>query len=253
MSRMPKDDLGLLDEIRRIFQRHRGRYGYRRVTLELKRNGFVVNHKRVQRMMVADNLRSTVRPKKYRSYVGEVGVAAPNLLDRKFTAPCADSKWLTDVTEFKVGQDKLYLSPILDVYNGEIVSYRIRRRPDLQLVTGMLDEALANRRTDGLLLHSDQGWHYRHPDYRSRLRGQGVTQSMSRRGNCLDNAQMESFFATLKSECFHGDTFKSVEDLEKTIHEYIDYYNNDRIQAKLKGLSPVEYRTQPFNKSALLN
>lgn len=190
------------------------------------------------------NLKSTVRPKKYRSYIGEVGIAAPNILDRKFHAEAPSRKWLTDVTEFRVGEKKLYLSPILDVYNGEIVSYQMHTRPDFTLVSKMLDRALRRRWKGQLLLHSDQGWHYRHPDYRQKLRENGITQSMSRKGNCLDNAQMESFFATLKCECFHGQQYTSIEELEQEIHRYIRYYNHERIQGKLKGLSPVEYRTQ---------
>lgn len=231
--------------IQRIQDTHKGRYGYRRVAATLRSAGQVVNGKKVQRLMAEMNLKCTVRAKKYRSYRGQAGLAAPNVLERKFEAEQPNQKWVTDVTEFKVGSEKLYLSPVLDLYNGEIVAYQLARRPQYALVGQMLEKALA-RVPDGAgpLLHSDQGWHYRCPKYRQRLEAAGVQQSMSRKGNCLDNAAMESFFGTLKSEFFYRKHFDSIATLWAGIEEYIRYYNHDRIKLKLNGLSPVAYRTQ---------
>lgn len=235
-------DEALLGIIRRIFERHKGRYGYRRVALALRREGHAVNHKRVQRLMVTGGLRSTVRPKRYRSYRGEEGRAAPNIVSRNFTAEAPFQTWFTDVTEFNVNGEKLYLSPLMDAFNGEIISFRTSRHPNYALVGEMLQGAVRDRECmEGLTVHSDQGWQYRHANFRGTLKRLGIRQSMSRKGNCLDNARMESFFATLKAECFHRHRFDSVESLDRCIREY---YNLERIQGKLKGLSPVEYRTQ---------
>ena len=172
-----------------------------------------------------------------------VGQIAPNLLERNFHAPRPNQKWVTDVTEFKVAQQKLYLSPVMDLYNSEIVAYEMAPRPCLSLVTNMLDKAFERvRHRPKLTLHSDQGWHYQHSQYRHMLSEQGLQQSMSRKGNCLDNAAMESFFGTLKSEFFHLNRFDSVEALKAGLDEYMRYYNHDRIKMKLNGMSPVNYR-----------
>jgi putative transposase len=217
------------------------------VTAAVRQLGKKVNHKTVQRLMGKLGLKSLVRSKKYRSYKSEVGQAAPHVLERKFDAACANQKWVTDVTEFKVCGEKLYLSPIMDLYNREIVAFETSRRPVFQLVGAMLKKALAKLKTgEQPILHSDQGWQYRMPAYQRALREKNVVQSMSRKGNCLDNAAMESFFAVLKSEFFHLNKFSSVDELESGLKKYIHYYNHDRIKLKLKGLSPVQYRTQPL-------
>ena len=184
-----------------------------------------------------------VRIKKYRSYKGEVGKIAPNLLNRDFHAENPNQKWVTDVTEFSLFGQKLYLSPILDLHDSYLVSYAISDRPVLNIVTTMLDNAFETI-PDGtdLILHSDQGWQYRHRWYQYQLKASGVVQSMSRRGNCLDNACAECFFGTLKSECFYLNKFNNIEELKTALSDYIHYYNNQRISIKLKGLSPVEYR-----------
>jgi putative transposase len=231
--------------IRSVYDHHRGRYGYRRVTDAIRQTGQLINRKKVQRLMQQLQLRSLVRPKKYRSWRGEVGRVAPNLLQRQFHADGPNQKWVTDVTEFNVGGQKLYLSPVMDLYNGEIVAYQMDRRPSFELVSGMLKKALAALAgKERPLLHSDQGWQYRMPAYRRLLERRQLTQSMSRKGNCLDNAAIESFFGTLKSECFRLERFTGVEQLRGALDKYIHYYNHERIKQKLKGLSPVQYRTQ---------
>lgn len=233
-------------QIRTVFNHHRGRYGYRRVTAAVRQMGAPVNHKTVQRLMGALGLKSQVRPKKYRSFKGEVGQAAPNELQRRFHADTANQKWVTDVTEFNVAGTKVYLSPILDLYNGEIVAFETAERPKFQLVSSMLRKALARLGpNDRPMLHSDQGWQYRMPAYQRLLQERAMVQSMSRKGNCLDNAAMESFFAVLKTEFFYPNKFNSVGQLKAGLARYIHYYNHDRIKLKLNGLSPVHFRTQP--------
>lgn len=235
----------LKTRIRDIFNRHRGRYGYRRITAELKRQGSGVNHKTVQKLMVAMQLKSLVRPKRYKAFAGAIAETAPNHLQRDFGADQPNEKWVTDVTEFKVNNRKLYLSPVMDLYNREIVSYEIAERPLPTMIESMLTKAFDRLGpSERPMLHSDQGWQYRMPAFRKRLQENGLVQSMSRRGNCLDNAAMESFFGTLKCELFYLNAFESVETLKGAIHEYIDYYNADRIKLGLGGLSPIEYRMQ---------
>jgi transposase InsO family protein len=239
-------------EIKLVFDRHKGRYGYRRVTAAIRRRGETINHKTVQRLMAGMGLKSLVRPKKYRSYKGQAGRVAPDLIQRQFTADRMNQKWATDVTEFSVAGQKLYLSPVMDLHNGEIIAFEMARRPVFKLVQNMLAKAL-DRIGDGdtPILHSDQGWQYQMPAWGKMLEQGNITQSMSRKGNCLDNAAMESFFATLKAEFFHLNRFESVESLKEGVEDYISYYNNDRIKLKLKGLSPVQYRTQPLNRPRL--
>lgn len=233
--------------IRTLYERHCGRYGYRRITATIRQLGRVVNHKTVQRLMGEMGLKSLVRIKKYRSYKGEAGRTAENLLKRQFEAQGINQKWVTDVTQFNVAGEKLYLSPVMDLYNGEIIAFETARRPTFELVGAMLKQALAKLpRHHTPLLHSDQGWHYQMSAYQHMLAQRGVIQSMSRKGNCLDNAAMESFFAILKSEFYYLNKFSSVEQLQKGLAGYIHYYNHDRIKLKLKGLSPVQYRTQPL-------
>lgn len=234
--------------IRSVFEEHKGRYGYRRVTAAIRAGGDAVNHKTVQRLMVEMGLKSLVRPKKYRSYKGQAGRVAPDLIQRRFKAERMNQKWVTDVTEFNVAGEKLFLSPVMDLHNGEIIAFETARRPVFKLVKDMLGKALSRLDDDDRpILHSDQGWQYQMPEWSRMLEGSNIAASMSRKGNCLDNAAMESFFATLKSEFFYPNRFESVDSLRDGVEDYIRYYNNDRIRMKLKGLSPVQYRTQPLN------
>lgn len=232
-------------QILTLFHKHKGRYGYRRITLARRREGSLLNHKTVQRLMQQLDLASCIRRKKYTSYKGRYGKAAGNVLNRQFSADKPNQKWVTDVTEFKIAGEKLYLSPILDLYNGEIISYQMASRPVLSMVDDMLTKALSVlSEGEYPLLHSDQGWQYQMTHYQKRLRESGLEQSMSRKGNCYDNAVIESFFGTLKAECMYLEEYRSINELRDGITEYITYYNHERIKQKLKGLSPVEYRTQ---------
>ena len=230
--------------ITEIFNQNKGRYGYRRMTLELRNRGLILNHKTVLKLMNELGLKCKVRLKKYRSYKGDVGRIAPNILERDFKADRPYQKWVTDVTEFSLFGTKCYLSPIMDLYNREIISYNITYRPTLDLVMDMVNKAFDKIPDNtNLTLHSDQGWHYQHGNYRYKLKQKGIVQSMSRKGNCLDNAVIENFFGLLKSELLYLQKFNSMEHFHKELKEYIYYYNNIRIQSRLNGMSPVKYRT----------
>ncbi|WP_159563779.1 MULTISPECIES: IS3 family transposase [unclassified Exiguobacterium] len=240
----PDPDTGLKAEIQAIYDEHEGRYGYRRIRDELQNRGQKVNHKRVQRLMKALGLKCLVRLKKYKSYRGAVGEIADNILDRDFKADAPNEKWVTDISEFKLFGERLYLSPVLDLFNGEIITYTIGSRPTYSLVSEMLENALSKLPEEHqLLIHSDQGWHYQMRQFRHTLKEKGIVQSMSRKGNCHDNAVMENFFGIMKSEFLYLKRFKSIDHFKIELGNYIDYYNTRRIKAKLK-LSPVQYRTQ---------
>ncbi len=233
------------EQITTIYMENRGRFGYRRITMELRNRGYCINHKTVQRLMKQLGLVCKVRMKKYYSYKGEVGKIAPNLLDRNFEAEKPNQKWATDVTEFSLFGQKLYLSPILDLCSRDLITYTISDRPALSLVTDMLSQAF-EKLPDGtrLILHSDQGWQYQHKRYQRMLEVKGIRQSMSRKGNCLDNSVMENFFGLLKSELLYLQKFDSLEHFEDELIEYLDYYNNRRLKLKLKGLTPAKHRRQ---------
>jgi len=233
--------------IQALYYKHKGRLGYRRITLLLHQQGQIINHKTVLRLMRMLKLKSIIRVKKYRSYKGEQGTVAPNLLNRLFKAEKPNQKWATDVTEFKVSGKKLFLSPVIDLYNQEIVSYELSESPSFSSVMSMLSKAIDRvDTTQSLLLHSDQGWHYQMKQYQNLLKEKGITQSMSRKGNCLDNAVIENFFGIIKSELYYLKKYTSVGELKKEIKDYINYYNNDRIKLNLKGMSPVQYRTHHY-------
>ena len=252
------------DVIKAIFEENKSRYGYRRVTLELKNRGYSLNHKKVKRLMKVLNLYGKQPKAKYKSYKGEVGKTCKNLLldkivdekknmtyyERNFTTTGLNQLWSTDVSEFHIALGKLYLSPIIDVHNREIISYVISRSPNFKQITDMLNIAFEKHKNlKGLIFHSDQGWQYQMKSYRDKLSQKGIRQSMSRKGNCYDNCVMEIFFGTMKNEMFygHGYEFKTLDELEQAMHEYITYYNNKRIITKLKGLTPVMYRHQSSN------
>jgi putative transposase len=189
------------------------------------------------------------KPKlRYRSYKGEVGKIAPNVLQRDFATDAPNRKWTTDVSQVDIRGKKCYISPILDMWNGEIVSCVISDSPDLQMVVNMLQKAFRKHpQTNGLIMHSDQGWQYQHTRYQYLLREHGITQSMSRKGNCLDNSVMENFFGLMKNELLYNNRWESIEDFKAALKEYIRYYNNERIKLKLK-MSPVQYRTHFQNQ-----
>ena len=232
------------EAIKDIYHEHKGRYGYRRITVEMKKRGYDINHKTVLKLMGICGIKCQVRLRKYRSYRGETGRIAPNLLNREFAAEHPNQKWATDITEFSLFGTKLYLSPIIDLYNREIVSYDISEHQTFRQTMNMLEEAFKRiPNNSNLILHSDQGWQYQMERFQFLLSQKGIRQSMSRKGNCLDNAVMENFFGLLKSELLYLHKFKSMEHFRQELIEYIDYYNNKRIKTALKNMSPVQFRT----------
>ena len=231
------------EEIQRIYAENKGRYGYRRITAELRNRNYCINHKTVQRLMKELGLFCKVRMKKYNSYRGEVGNVAPNILKRNFKADRPLQKLVTDVTEFQLEGKKLYLSPLIDLYNGEVISYNLSYHPDMAQINDMLEKAFVRLPDNSqAILHSDQGWQYRTPDYQRRLKEKGIVQSMSRKATCLDNAVAENFFSLLKTELLYLQDFETIEELIQGIEEYIQYYNEKRIKLRLEGMSPVAYR-----------
>lgn len=196
------------------------------------------------------NVLCLVRIKKYKSYKGTIGKIAPNIINRDFHADAPNQKWTTDVTEFKLFGKKLYLSPILDMYNSEIISYNISTRPNLSMVMDMLDKAFIKIPDNtNIIMHSDQGWHYQHNLYQRRLKEKGIIQSMSRKSTCLDNSIMENFFGLLKSELLYLKKFESIDEFKIELEKYIYWYNNKRIKLKLK-MSPIEYKIKNYKNVA---
>lgn len=251
----------IMNCIKECFEEHKGRYGYRRITLTLQSQGYIVNHKKVKRLMKIMNLFGYVPKAKYKSYTGDMNGTVKNILLKKdvdeenhttkylrvFMTEHANQIWGTDVTEFHIASGKLYLSPILDFHTREIISYNVSKSPNFDQTKDMVSKAFNQyENLKDLVMHSDQGWQYQMQLYHKLLNDRGISQSMSRKGNCLDNAPMENFFGIMKKEMFIGKeyTFNSLEELEFEIHEYIEYYNNKRISLKLKGLTPVQYRNQ---------
>lgn len=235
-------------DILRVYQSHHGRMGYRRIKLELRNEGRIINHKTVLKLMRELNIRSLVRVKKYRSYRGESGKVAPNLLNRNFKAAFPDQKWATDITEFKVSDKKLYLSPIIDLFNGEVISFTMTESPKIKPIIDMVDQVeRSSSDCNPVILHTDQGWHYQMLIYQEALKRKNIVPSMSRKGNCLDNAVIENFFGILKSELFYLNDYTSIAQLKKDIKDYIHYYNNKRIRLNLNGMSPVKYRIHSLN------
>lgn len=228
-------------------------YGYRRIQSVLRtKHGVFISGKTVLKLMREEGRQCKVRKKKYRSYQGEVGLAADNILQRDFKATQPNQKWATDVTEFSVLGQKQYFSPVVDLFNSEVISYELKPSPAMPLIANMLASAVATIKPgQSPILHSDQGWQYRHRNYQNTLQRHGIQQSMSRKGNCLDNAVAENFFGHFKQEFLREREFESLEQFKKELATYIHWFNNERIQLKLKGLSPVEYRTQSLARLPL--
>lgn len=250
-------DKALKEKISTLFYRFKERYGYKRITNELNKMGIVINHKKVYRLMKELGLKCikfTRKTRKYNSYKGTVGKTAKNLLNRRFSTPYALQKLVTDITEFKCLNDKkLYLNPIYDLYNGEIITFGISDSPSLDLALNPLLDAIEIVKQKGTVrttLHSDQGWHYQHKKWRQLLKDNKIFQSMSRKATCSDNAAMENFFGIMKQEMYHGELLVTYDQLKKQIEKYIEWYNTVRTKQKLAGLSPVEYRTQTSQLAA---
>ncbi|MCX4366348.1 MAG: IS3 family transposase [Bacilli bacterium] len=249
ISNLSKSDkyAEIKDVIKQIYHSNKGRYGYRRVTLELYNRGYKLNRKTVYKLMKELKIQSFVKIRKYRSYKGNFGLVAKNLLNRNFKANKPNEKWVTDITQFALLNRRFYLSPIIDLYNGEVVSYNLSERPFFKQIEDMLDKAFERiPDNSNLILHSDQGWQYQLERYQNILKNKGIIQSMSRKGNCLDNACAENFFSILKSEFFYAKEFESINQFKQELDDYIYYYNNSRIKLKLNGKSPIQYRMEYY-------
>ena len=241
-KRRKEEDERLLSIIKPIFEHHKSRYGYRRIILALKDKLAGINHKKIQRIMKENSLLGKQPKNKYHSYKGDNGEYKENLLlhkevidnkttyKRDFSTTKPNEKWTTDVSEFKAPGGKLYLSPIMDMYDGSIISYDISTHPDFSQTKRMIDKAFEdNPSLEGLIFHSDQGWQYQMKPYQQWLKEKGILQSFSRKGNCMDNSLMENFFGIMKNEMYYSYEYKSLEELRKAMEEYITYYNTERM------------------------
>lgn len=244
-------DEELLELIKQIFTKNRGKYGYPRITMELKALGYKVNKKRVERIMRENGIRVGKKKRKYISYRGDVGKTADNILERNFETTKPYEKLGTDITMFITQFGRLYFSPIIDFHTREILAYDLSETPDFGQIKRMMWELLKTHGSDlkESILHSDQGWQYQMLWYQKKLKDLGIIQSMSRKGNCLDNSPTENLFGRMKVEMFYDreGTFESMEQLKDEIHKYVKYYNEDRIVSKLKT-SPIKYRTSYYNE-----
>ncbi|MGJ4082155.1 IS3 family transposase [Corynebacterium macclintockiae] len=236
----------LKDAIRECFERNKHRYGYRRVLLDLRNQGWVVNHKLVYKLMCEMGLRAKIRQRRpYVSYSGAISHIADNTLDRKFTPDQPNTVFVSDVTEFRVAGRKVYLSPVMDLFDRSIVAHSVATSPSTAFTADSLSKAIAACAPEpGWMMHTDQGFQYQHASWRDLIGDNGGVQSMSRKANCYDNAVMENFFGHLKTEMYHGEVFDTVADFNQAIDVYIRWYNTERIQQRLKGLTPMQYRNQ---------
>ena len=242
----PDKHAELKDAILESFERNKHRYGYRRILLDLRNQGWEVNHKLVFKLMREMGLKAKIRQRKpYSSYAGATSHIADNTLDRNFTPDKPNTTFVSDVTEFRVAGRKVYLSPVMDLYDRSIVAHAVATSPSTAFTAASLQQAItACAPEPGWMMHTDQGFQYQHSSWRNLIHDNGGVQSMSRKGNCYDNAVMENFFGHLKTEMYHGETFDTVAELTKAIDEYIQWYNTERIQQRLKGLTPMQYRNQ---------
>lgn len=250
-SKLKKGDKYRVEKelIKEIFDNNHGCYGYRRITAEMRSQGYAINHKTVQKLMTWLNIKCQIRRVRYRSYRGEIGKIAPNVLNRDFSAARPNEKWATDVTQININEDRIFLSPIIDLFNGEVVSYSVSSSQKMDLINDMLNKAFDKiENTKGIIFHSDQGWQYQHSSYQLELKKHGIIQSMSRKGNCLDNAMAENFFGIMKSELLYPNKFHNVQEFMDALDEYIYYYNNVRIKSRLNGMSPVKYREKFYSE-----
>lgn len=245
-NNLDKENQIILKEIIKIYNEVNGIYGYRRITMNVNRNlSSNYNHKRIYRLMKYSNLQAVI-PRKKKKYVKSTPqITAENILNREFSEATPNKKWLTDVTEFKLTNGtKAYLSAILDLGDNSIVSYVLGKSNNNQLVFDTFDFAVKNNPTAKPLFHSDRGFQYTSKIFKSKLDKISAIQSMSRIGRCIDNGPMEGFFGIIKSEMYYLKKFHTFDDLRLQVDKYIEFYNNKRLQKKLKGLSPIEYRTQ---------
>lgn len=243
--RLPEKYVDLRSLIKEIFIENYSSYGYRRIHAELKNRKITVSEKVIRRLMEEELIVRAVPKKRYSSYAGEITPATPNVIQRNFKAEVPNEKWLTDITEFRIPSGKVYLSPIIDCFDGAAVSWSIGTSPNAELVNDMLDQALDSLPLRSKpVVHSDRGAHYRWPGWLERIKTNGLTQSMSKKGCSPDNSACEGFFGRLKNEFFYGLSWEGVtiNNFIELLDQYIHWYNNKRIKISLGGISPVQYR-----------
>ena len=242
----PDKYVGIRAKIRAVFDGSSSRYGYRRIHCSLKNEEIIVSEKVIRRLMQEEKLFvPNIKRKKYNSYKGEITPAVPNLIERDFHAEQPNMKWLTDITEFHIPAGKIYLSPIIDCFDGLPVSWTIGTSPDAELVNTMLDNAIGTlKESEHPIIHSDRGVHYRWPGWIERMENVSLTRSMSKKGCSPDNSACEGFFGRLKNEMFYGQSWKDVtiEEFITILDEYIHWYSEKRIKLSLGGMSPLQYR-----------
>lgn len=272
LNRRIDKDKQILDIVKPIYDDNKSRYGYRRMMLAIKSEDLEklnVGRDRIRKILRNNGLLGKQGSNnKYRSYKGDNGLDKMNLLlakefdeeknkevlVRHFETDKPNERWTTDVSEFKIRAGKLYLSPILDMFDSSIIAFDVSASPNFEQTKRMLNKAFSKySNLENLIFHSDRGWQYQHNAYINELKKRGIKQSFSRKGNCMDNSPMENFFGILKNEMFYGheDEFETLDDLKRAIEEYIDYYNNKRINVKRKGLSPLAYRQQSLSSLQL--
>lgn len=241
-----KENSTITKEILRIYNDVNGIYGYRRMTMNVNRNlNKKYNYKRIYCLMKSLNLQSVIRKKRKKYVKCTPQITAENILDRDFSAATLNEKWLTDVTEFKLSNGtKAYLSAIIDLYDNSIVSYVLGNSNNNKLVFDTFDLAIESNPSAKPLFHSDRGYQYTSKIFKLKLDNVSATQSMSRVGRCIDNGPIEGFWGIIKSEMYYLKKFNNFDELKLAIDDYIEFYNKKRLQRKLKGLSPIEYRTQ---------
>ena len=236
----------LKEVIRESFERNKHRYGYRRILLDMRNRGWNVNHKLVYKLMRDMGLKAKIRQRRpYNSYAGSISHIAENKLDRNFTPHKPNTTYVSDVTEFRVAGRKVYLSPVMDLFDRSIVAHTVSTSPATAFTAASLAHTLDTCTPEpGWMMHTDQGFQYQHASWRTLIKDHGGIQSMSRKGNCYDNAIIENFFGHLKTEMYHGEKFNTVEEFNHTLDEYIQWYNTERLQQRLKGLTPMQYRNR---------
>lgn len=232
--------------VKRIFDESAQTYGYRRIYASLVNEGIRVSEKVIRRIMREEGIIvQQVRKKKYSSYKGEINPAVDNVVNRNFHAPNPNEKWLTDITEFHLPAGKVYLSPIIDCFDGMVVSWSVGSSPNANLVNSMLDEALTTLEPhEHPIVHTDRGCHYRWPGWISRMNQADLIRSMSAKGCSPDNAACEGFFGRLKNEMYYGKSWLQISKNEfiDQINHYIKWYNEKRIKISLGAKSPLDYR-----------
>ena len=230
-----------------IYEANKHIYGYRRIREELIKLGYEISRKLTLKLMQElgiIGIRSNNKSK-YNSYKGEKGTVVDNLLNRDFNADKINLKWVTDISEFKINGIKLYLSPLIDLYNDEVIAYELTKSPTIEIVKKMIKKGLERlQEGDSPILHSDQGCQYRSESYQKYLKNNNIQPSMSKKGSCLDNSKAENFFSIIKNEFYYVQKFKDEKDFRKKLDEYIKYYNEKRIKERLDWMSPVEYRSR---------